>query len=76
MQYIYKILSEIFIALIKVYQVLLSPDQGLPKKLGLSKGYVCKHNPSCSAYTIEMIRLHGPFHGLAMGVKQIWRCRQ
>jgi putative membrane protein insertion efficiency factor len=37
-------------------------------------GARCKYYPSCSAYTLEAIRVHGPFKGLAMGAWRILRC--
>jgi uncharacterized protein len=50
--------------LIRAYQVLLSP-------LKVSS---CRFFPTCSQYTYEAIRLHGPMRGAAMGVKRLVRC--
>lgn len=38
-------------------------------------GQSCRHVPTCSSYTLEALRRHGPLHGLAMGTNRILRCR-
>jgi putative membrane protein insertion efficiency factor len=35
----------------------------------------CRHVPSCSQYMLDALKLHGPLHGLAMGLNRILRCR-
>ena len=44
-----KILSKFLILLVKVYQVVLSPFLGSN----------CRYMPTCSAYSIEAIQVHG-----------------
>ncbi len=34
----------------------------------------CRYQPSCSAYAMEAIRLHGPVKGPALAVKRLLRC--
>lgn len=34
----------------------------------------CKFTPSCSAYTLEALQIHGTVRGTVMGVKRILRC--
>ena len=34
----------------------------------------CRFYPSCSEYAIQAIRVHGPFIGLAKGLRRICRC--
>lgn len=65
----------IVIFFIKVYQVVLSFDTGLPKKLGLSKGFVCMHYPTCSEYTKQAVQKYGVSKGLFLGMKRIYKCR-
>jgi putative membrane protein insertion efficiency factor len=57
-------LSAIFLALIKIYQVVLSPV------LGAS----CRFTPTCSHYGIEAIKKYGPFKGGWLTLKRIGRC--
>jgi len=59
-----KILSFPFIALVKLYQWILSPW------LGAS----CRFTPTCSQYAIEAFKKYGPLKGLWLTVKRISRC--
>ena len=34
----------------------------------------CRHNPTCSTYAIEALKVHGPFRGMWLAVKRISRC--
>lgn len=49
---------------VKLYQWFLSPF------LGAS----CRYTPTCSAYTIEALKKHGPFKGLYLSIKRILSC--
>ncbi|WP_447958021.1 membrane protein insertion efficiency factor YidD [Vreelandella sp. EE7] len=57
-------LGAVLIGLVKVYQVTLSPLLG-PR---------CRFWPSCSSYTVEAIKVHGPFKGGWMAIKRISKC--
>lgn len=35
----------------------------------------CRHVPTCSQYTLDALKLHGPFHGLLLASNRILRCR-
>ena len=35
----------------------------------------CRHEPSCSQFMLDALRIHGPFTGLIMGTGRIFRCR-
>ncbi len=59
---------------INFYQKFLSPDQGLPRKLGLTRGGNCVFLPTCSEYTKEAIIKYGPIKGIALGARRISRC--
>lgn len=59
-----RILIFPFVMLVKFYQLAISPL--LPKS--------CRHVPSCSAYTIEALQVHGLFKGLYLGIHRILRC--
>jgi len=57
-------IGYLFLGLIKVYQVLLSP------LLGAS----CRYTPTCSAYGVEAIKKYGAFKGGWLTLKRIGRC--
>lgn len=49
---------------IRFYQYVISPMVG-PR---------CRFVPTCSQYTIEAIRHHGPLKGLWLGLRRVTRC--
>ena len=59
-----RIVAIILRGLIRGYQLLIAPVLG-PR---------CRHLPSCSEYTSEAIRLHGPVRGGWLGLCRILRC--
>ena len=58
------LLSLPFIALIKLYQLVLSPLLG-PK---------CRFTPTCSQYGLEAFKKYGPVKGFWLTIKRIGRC--
>lgn len=64
MKSILRILSLPLIALIKLYQWIISPLIG-PK---------CRFTPSCSHYAIEALKKYGIFKGGWLFIKRISRC--
>ena len=58
---------------IKIYQKILSPDTGLPNKLGLTKN-TCQFFPTCSVYTIQAVEKYGVLKGLYKGFRRVLRC--
>lgn len=65
MALLHKIISFLFLALIRLYQLLLSPLLGAK----------CRYTPTCSTYAVEAIRKYGPFKGGWMALKRIASCR-
>lgn len=59
-----KLLSYIFIFLIRIYQYVISPI--LPNS--------CRYTPTCSQYGIEAIQKHGPIKGGWLAAKRIASC--
>jgi uncharacterized protein len=57
-------LGAVMIALVKLYQVTLSPLLG-PR---------CRFWPSCSHYTVEAIQVHGPLQGGWLAARRLVRC--
>ena len=54
-----------FIGAVKLYQAVVSPL--MPQ--------TCRHLPTCSEYTIEALRVFGPFKGTYLSIKRIISCR-
>jgi putative membrane protein insertion efficiency factor len=59
-----RLLAEVFVLLIGVYQRLISP------LLGPS----CRFHPTCSTYAIQAIHRYGPFGGSARALARLARC--
>lgn len=51
-------------ALVRGYQIFLSPM--LPPS--------CRYEPTCSAYALEALEVHGPFRGSWLAIKRLGRC--
>ncbi|TDR32518.1 membrane protein insertion efficiency factor YidD [Hydromonas duriensis] len=58
-------MKSIFIALVRAYQLLISP---------LTANH-CRYYPTCSRYAIIAIERHGAWRGGWLAVKRIARCR-
>jgi len=67
-------MKKITIFIIRFYQKILSPDTGLPKKLGLVFNPVCIFYPSCSEYMVQAISKYGLWLGLKKGFKRLSKC--
>ncbi|MCL6622187.1 MAG: membrane protein insertion efficiency factor YidD [Syntrophobacterales bacterium] len=57
-------MTAIILALIRAYQILLSP--WLPP--------CCRFSPTCSQYALEAVARHGPGRGLALTLRRLARC--
>ncbi|HET7922777.1 MAG TPA: membrane protein insertion efficiency factor YidD [Gammaproteobacteria bacterium] len=57
-------MRSLLIALIRAYQLVISPLLG-PR---------CRFYPSCSAYAIEAIAQHGALRGGWLSLKRLLRC--
>lgn len=60
----FKILALPFIALIRVYQKLISPLLG-PQ---------CRFTPTCSQYGLEALKKYGLLKGSWLAIRRIMRC--
>ena len=56
--------QNVCIALLKLYRTIVSPLYG----------DVCRYFPSCSAYALEAVTVHGAVRGLGMSVRRLLRC--
>ena len=59
-----KIITKIFINLIKAYKFLISP----------LFGNSCRYLPTCSEYSIESLKTYGFFKGVFLSIKRILSC--
>lgn len=59
---------------IRGYRALFSPDAGIPRFLGFSKGSTCGFYPTCSQYAEEAIEKYGFFKGWGLAVRRIAQC--
>jgi len=65
-----RLLNIILMFLVRLYRWVLSPlKTALFGPLGR-----CRFEPSCSAYALEALRLHGPGRGILLATKRICRC--
>lgn len=56
-------LARVLVAAVRTYQ---RARAGRPSP--------CRYSPSCSAYAVEALRLHGTFRGLWLSVRRLGRC--
>ena len=57
-------MRHVLIALVRVYQTLLSPLLGAN----------CRFHPTCSAYSVEALQVHGVWRGLLLSLRRISKC--
>ena len=57
-------MKTIIKAFIRIYTLCVSPFTG-PR---------CRYHPTCSAYAMEAIDVHGPWKGSWLGIKRVLRC--
>lgn len=57
-------MKHLIIAFIKGWRFAISPLYG----------QVCRYHPSCSAYTLEAVTVHGAVRGSWLGIRRIGRC--
>ncbi|MEI6865994.1 membrane protein insertion efficiency factor YidD [Flavicella sp.] len=59
-----KIIKFPFIALVRIYQAMISPY--IPS--------TCRYSPTCSHYAIEALEVHGVLKGGILAIKRILSC--
>ncbi len=67
-----KLAAESIIAIIKIYQILISPEKSFWGRGRNIK--ICRFYPTCSDYAIESLREKGLFKGCFFAIKRILRC--
>ena len=56
--------------MVRLYRWVLSPA----KAALFGPSGRCRYTPSCSAYTLEALAIHGSIHGTYLSLKRICRC--
>ena len=57
-------MKYVLIGLLKAYRFAISPLYG----------QVCRYHPSCSAYALEAVTVHGSVKGSWLAVRRVGRC--
>ncbi len=57
-------MKYVLIGLLKAYRFAISPLYG----------QVCRYHPSCSAYALEAVTVHGSLRGTWLSVRRLGRC--
>ena len=60
-----RLIGRLLIAPVAFYRRFISPLKPTPS---------CRFHPTCSAYAIEAIELHGPLRGVYLAVRRILKC--
>lgn len=63
-QLVYTLPQNVLIAFLKVYRFAVSPLYG----------QVCRYYPSCSAYGLEAVTVHGALRGIYFTLMRLLRC--
>ncbi|MFN5579472.1 MAG: membrane protein insertion efficiency factor YidD [Akkermansiaceae bacterium] len=64
------IVSKILILFIRFYQLAIAPWL----RFMAGGNGMCRHDPSCSHYGIEALKIHGPIKGSWLILKRLLRC--
>lgn len=64
LKWLKNILALPFVILVRAYQLLISPLTPAS----------CRHVPTCSQYTVEALRIWGPWRGLILSLKRLLKC--
>jgi putative membrane protein insertion efficiency factor len=57
-------LRPVLVGLLKAYRLVVSPLYG----------QVCRYHPSCSAYALEAVQVHGSVRGGWLAARRLGRC--
>mgnify|MGYP002682654741 CR=1 FL=1 len=58
-------MTYVLLGLLRVYRAVISPLYG----------DVCKFHPTCSAYAMDAVRIHGSIRGTYLTVRRLARCQ-
>ena len=57
-------MKHLLVALLKAYRFAISPLYG----------QVCRYHPTCSAYALEAVQVHGAARGSWLAARRVGRC--
>lgn len=57
-------MKHVLVALLRLYRTFVSPLYG----------QVCRYHPSCSAYALEAVQVHGSVRGTWLAARRLGRC--
>ncbi len=57
-------MKYVLIGFLRVYRLVISPLYG----------QVCRYHPSCSAYALEAVTVHGSVRGSHLSLRRLLRC--
>jgi uncharacterized protein len=57
-------MKYLLVGLLRAYRFAISPLYG----------QVCRYHPSCSAYALEAVTVHGSLRGVGLGLRRLSRC--
>lgn len=63
-KWILKLLGQVILVPVYIYKYAISPLTPAS----------CRHYPTCSAYAVEAVKIHGPFRGFWLATRRIARC--
>lgn len=68
-----KILAQIVIVFIKIYQITISPDKWIFSSI--LKWKICSHQPHCSQYSIQVLKRYGFWPGIVYAGDRVLSCK-
>lgn len=63
-EWILKLLGQVILVPVYIYKYAISPFTPAS----------CRHYPTCSAYAVEAVKIHGPFRGFWLATRRIAHC--
>lgn len=66
--------TNVFIAVIRIYQRTLSPDHGPLRDHFRMRGIGCRHALSCSEYAVRVMREKGAGAGFYVSLRRVLAC--
>lgn len=59
----------------RIAQLLIAPIRFYQRQISPSLPATCRYHPTCSAYAVEALQVHGALRGTWLTVRRIGRCQ-